>query len=188
MREYNYLFDSVVDESGEPSFISIPGASKYLTTAHVKNAKHCIEQAKVVITNNGISLPTALESLKLGKCYGALTIYNPSPQLVEIPNELCTNTDVLMLNMDEAAILTKAEVTNLSEAEHACVWFHNKGIPCVVLTMGENGAIVSVISLDDAQNKCKLFLRKSIYTVNITCAYLGHLTPFSISRVGNLTF
>lgn len=153
-----YLFISVVDESGEPSFISIPGASKCLTTAHVKNAKHCIEQAKVLITNNGIPLLAALEGLKLGKCSGALTIYNPSPQLFEFPDELCTNIDVLMLNTDEASILTKVEVTNPSQAEHACVWFHDKGIPCVVLTMGENGAMVSAIGLDGAQDKCKLLL------------------------------
>ena len=151
------FFKSVVDENGEPSFISIPGASKCLTTAHVQNAKYHIEQAKVLITNNGISLPTALEGLKLGKLYGALTIYNPSPMVFELPEELCTNTDILILNMDEASILTKTKVTNLSEAKHACVWFHNKGIPCVVLTMRENGAMMSLIRLDDPCGKSKLF-------------------------------
>jgi ribokinase len=105
----------------------------------------------VLVTNNGIALTTALEALKLGKHYGAITIYNPAPAIIELPDELYTNVDILMLNMNEASAVTKTMVTSCSEAEDACLWFHDKGVLCVVLTMGENGALVSVNGLD----KCK---------------------------------
>jgi ribokinase len=151
----NFLCYLVVDKDGEPSYISISGASKCVTTAHVNNAKHVIQQGKVLITNNGIPLPTAIEGLKLGKHFGAITIYNPSPNALELPIELYANTDILMLNMDEASALRKAKVTARSEAEDACIWFHDKGVPCVVMTMRESGAIVSVNVLDGGQGKCK---------------------------------
>ena len=147
------MTNCIVGKDGEPSFISIRGASKCLTTAHVNDAKHVIEQGKFLITNMGIPLSTALESLKLGKQCGAITIYNPAPSVTELPDEFYPNTDVLMLNMNEATALTKASVTARSEAEVACTWFHEKGVLCVVLTMGENGAIVSVNGLDNSQGK-----------------------------------
>ena len=112
----------------------------------------------------GIPLMTALESLKLGKGCGAITIYNPAPSVSKLPDEFYTNTDVLMLNMNEATALTKASVTGCSEAEVACTWFHDKGVLCVVLTMGENGALVSVNGLDNSQDKCK-FLSKMIFII-----------------------
>ena len=62
-----------------------------------------------------------------------------------------------MLNMNEAAGLTKTKVIGRSEAEDACIWFHDKGVPCVVMTMRENGAMLSVNGLDGSQKKCKFF-------------------------------
>jgi sugar/nucleoside kinase (ribokinase family) len=66
--------------------------------------------------------------------------------------------------MDEASALTKAKVTARSEAEDACIWFHDKGVPCVVMTMRESGAIVSVNVLDGAggQGKCKFLSYESL--------------------------
>ena len=158
----------VVDGDGEPSYISIPGASKHLTTGHVNNAKHVIQQCKVLVSNNGIAVPTALEGLKLGKHYGAITIYNPAPRIYELPDELYKNTDILMLNMHEATALTKTKVSGQPEAENACVWFHAKGVPCVVLTVGKNGAIVSLNKMDVCQGKGKCFL-----LLMIICLMLG---------------
>ncbi|XP_046851171.1 ribokinase-like isoform X2 [Xenia sp. Carnegie-2017] len=137
------MTNCIVDNQGEPSYISIPGASKYVSLTHIHNAKHVIEQSKVLVTNNGIPSSTALEALKLGKKCGCITVYNPSPMIYELPDELWENVDVLILNMKEASVLTGLEVTSNFGCKEACHWFHNRGIFCVILTMGDCGANIS---------------------------------------------
>lgn len=154
-----YLFTQflVVDNQGEPSYISIPGASKYVSLTHIHNAKHVIEQSKVLVTNNGIPSSTALEALKLGKKCGCITVYNPSPMIYELPDELWENVDVLILNMKEASVLTGLEVTSNFGCKEACHWFHNRGIFCVILTMGDCGANISFNDLGNCELSLNFF-------------------------------
>ncbi|XP_028393773.1 ribokinase-like isoform X2 [Dendronephthya gigantea] len=144
------ITNCIVNEDGEPSYISVPGAGKCLSISNINDAKHIIEQGKIVISNNGIPLSTAIEGLKLGKHYGAITMYNPSPNLHEMPDDLCSNMDILLLNTTEATTLTKIKVSGPSDAEDACAWFHDKGIQCVVMTMGKDGVVVSAVCLESA--------------------------------------
>lgn len=159
------ISNSIVDNDGEPSFISIPGANKLLTVGHVHQAKSVIEKGKVLIANCGIPLSTALEALKLGKASGLVTVYNPAPKvLTELDGEFYTNTDVLVLNMDEAASLTRASVGDKDEVMSACLWFHNCGVRHVVISMREHGAMGSVRDLhSDGDMKS---LKNSVFHVS----------------------
>lgn len=109
------------------------------------------------MTNKGIPLPTALAALKLGKVCGLTTIFNPAPRVAELDWEFYTNTDTFVLNMEEAATLTHTNVSNQDEVLEACLWFHECGVRCVVITMGKDGALGSVKDLqNDGQTEGKV--------------------------------
>lgn len=144
------ITNCIVDDEGEPSFISIAGVTKLLTAEHIDQAKCIIEKGRVLITNKGIPLPTALAALKLGKSSGLLTIFNPAPKLSELDDEFYTNTDIFVLNMDEAASLTNTSVRTQQDVQAACSWFHKRGVHRVVITMRENGAVGSIRDLQSS--------------------------------------
>ena len=129
------------DARGENAIIVYPGACSHLTIAEVERAGAMIAQSAVFMTNLELPVPVVVRGLELARRAGVPTVFNPAPA-VAVPPETFALCDYITPNESEAAGLTGLPVASLADAERAADALLAKGVGNVVITLGENGALV----------------------------------------------
>jgi ribokinase len=132
----------VVDEKGENMIVVAPGANGGLTREEVQDAEAVIRQADIVLLQLEIPLETVLEGMILAKKHHRMVVLNPAPA-ARLSDEFFRCIDIIVPNQPEAQLLTGIQVNDNATAQSASMLLHEKGIPAVVITMGERGAYVS---------------------------------------------
>jgi ribokinase len=136
----------VEEPSGENRILLSTGANHTLQPEDfesVENFGH--ETPDLIILQLEIPLKTVLSIITTAKKAGVAVLLNPAPA-VELPSEVFTELDHLIVNESEAMILMGREVVN---AEEDIDWgavtddFLRKGIKNVVVTLGAKGAYAS---------------------------------------------
>ena len=74
---------------------------------------------------------------------GKQVILNPAPAAV-LPEQIWRWIDIVTPNEVEAEFYTGISVESEESAGSAAAWFHERGVNCVIITMGEKGAYLSV--------------------------------------------
>lgn len=131
----------LVDEDGKNCITVIGGANRNLLKKNVQQAKEIIQKADMLLLQLEIPLETVEYTLGLARESGVCTILNPAPANILNP-EILSNTEILVPNRDEAEKLTNINITSLEEAKEAGTLLLDKGVKAVVLTLGEEGAIL----------------------------------------------
>jgi len=131
----------VHDTKGENSIVVVPGACFEITEAEVDRARPLIQQSAVFMTQLETRLPTVEYGLKVAHELGIPTILNPATARA-LANSLYPNCDYLTPNESEATALSGVAVTDTASAERAAVALLARGVRNVVVTLGENGALV----------------------------------------------
>lgn len=134
-----------VNKSGEPAFISLAGANRHFTLGDVKAAEQLIKSCPVMVCDKGIPLQIAAAALQYGKELGSRTIFNPSPKLESLSQDVYMNCDVLVLNKDEGESLTQVSANDIEGTKQVLCKLHKWGVKQIVLTLGAEGAISSEI-------------------------------------------
>ncbi|MDA8249217.1 MAG: ribokinase [Rhodospirillales bacterium] len=129
------------DARGENAIIVYPGACNHLTAAEVEQAGGMIAAASVFVTNLELPVPVVLRGLELARHAGVPTILNPAPA-VPIPAGTFGLCDYMTPNESEASGLTGLPIASLADAERAADALLARGVRNVVITLGENGALV----------------------------------------------
>ncbi len=129
-----------VDGNGENTIVVSPGANSTLSPAEVLAAEKEIAQADAVLFQLEIPVDAVLTGLKIAKKYKKLTILNPAPAQ-NIDKEMYKYLDIIIPNQLEALFLTDMLVEN--DASEAAKCLHDKGIPVVIITLGEEGTYLS---------------------------------------------
>ncbi len=131
-----------VDENGENSIAVASGANDALSREDIKRAKPAFKKAAVVL----FQLETPIESVTFGaelaNDYEANVVLNPAPAQ-ELTNDLLQNVSILTPNESEASCLTDVQVTGLKSAEQAAHQLRNRGVNSVVITLGDEGALMA---------------------------------------------
>ena len=111
----------------------------------VKAAEQIIKPCPVLVCDKGIPLQTAAATLQYGKELGSRTLFNPSPKLESLPQDVYVNCDVLVLNKDEGESLTQisASDNDIEGTKKVVQKLHQWGVKQIVLTLGAKGAISS---------------------------------------------
>ena len=99
-----------------------------------------------MVCDKGIPLNIAAAALQYGKQLGSRTLFNPSPKLESLPQDVYTYSDVLVLNREEGESLTEISANNIQGARQVICKLHHWGTPWVVLTLGSEGAISSEVT------------------------------------------
>lgn len=123
-----------------------------------------IQQANIILTQ----LETPLETIEylVDKITDKQTfILNPAPAR-ELPQELLKKVDILTPNETEVSILSGIEVKDVNTAKQAAKELHNKGVAIVIITLGEQGAL---LSKNHGQEQ-ELFATKKVDVVDTTAA------------------
>ncbi len=131
----------LVDEEGRNCITVIGGANRNLSPKDVERARKVILKADILLLQLEIPLETVEYTLKLARGSGVRTVLNPAPANILNPGIL-SSTDILVPNKDEAEKLTGVKITSHQEAKEAGVLLLGKGVKAVVLTLGEEGALL----------------------------------------------
>ena len=122
-----------------------PGANELLSPADVAGCHAALKTATVVLTQLEIPVETAEAALSSGRAQGATTILNPAP-VRPLPASVLQLVDVLTPNQTEAKVLTGRSPDATVEPEEVARDLIRAGVRQVVMTLGENGALIVTAS------------------------------------------
>ncbi|MFQ5868054.1 MAG: ribokinase [bacterium] len=131
----------LVDKEGRNCVTVIGGANRNLSKKDVKEAREVILKADILLLQLEIPLETVEYALRLARESGVCTVLNPAPANILNPGIL-SNTEILVPNRDEAEKLSGVKISSLKEAKEAGTLVLGKGVKAVVLTLGEEGALL----------------------------------------------
>jgi len=131
-----------VDDSGQNSIVVASGANMRLSPADVDTAEAVIAAADVLLLQLESPLEVVIRAAQLAHTHRAMVILNPAPAC-PLPSTLLSLVDVLAPNESETALLTGMPVGNRAEAEAAATALRQLGVEIVILTLGEQGALLA---------------------------------------------
>ena len=131
-----------LDATGQNSIILAPGANMRLTVAHVEAAAQAIADAEILICQLECPLEAVTRAIELARAQGVRVILNPAPAR-SLDTDLLHLVDYLIPNESETTLLTGIQVSDLPSAEKAAANLRERGVSTVILTLGEQGALLS---------------------------------------------
>lgn len=161
-----------VEDKGENRIIVVPGANARLTENDVESLSAEINSCRFVLTQLEIPLPTVLRVAEMSSAAGKQLILNPAPAR-PLPDSLLQKVFLITPNETEAEILTGIRVSDVESARRAALWFREKGVQQIVITMGSQGAFVFT---DDFQGMVPAYKVKAIDTTAAGDVFNGALT------------
>ncbi|WP_392566828.1 ribokinase [Utexia brackfieldae] len=132
-----------VNAQGENEIVVYPGANAAVTPPYLVHYAQDIAAANAILIQLEIPLPTIEAAVKLAKAHHTQVIVNPAPA-TQLSDKILKHIDIITPNETEAESLTGIKVSNLTDADSAAQALHQKGIPTVIITLGHQGAWVSV--------------------------------------------
>lgn len=130
-----------LDDFGENSIVVAPGANYSLNPRHIEERNQAFISADLLLSQLEIPLDVVISAARKAKEFGLTTILNPAPAQV-LPDKLLKMVDILVPNEHECAILSGMPVTSLTEIEDASRSILARGVGCVIVTMGAQGALL----------------------------------------------
>lgn len=129
------------DKKGRNAIAVAPGANGHLGKEDIYKFKDTISECQYLLVQMEIPLATVQYAVSLSKKLGLRVILNPAPAH-KLSKETVKNIDILIPNETEAEVLTDMSVKNYEEAVSAGRKLLEEGVKYVVMTLGENGALL----------------------------------------------
>ncbi|MDK9698192.1 MAG: ribokinase [Siculibacillus sp.] len=130
-----------VEPSGENSILIVKGANAHLSPADVDAAADDLAGCDLILLQLEVPVETVHHTIEFARARGIATVLNPAPA-APLDLDVVTKVTFLTPNQTELALLTGLPVTNEDEAIAAARTLVEKGIRCVVVTLGAAGALV----------------------------------------------
>ena len=132
-----------VDETGNNSIIVIQGANRSVTREYIDSKMDILKASDVVILQLEIPLETVVYVATIAKQLGKTVILDPAPAPSYLSDELLQQLDIIKPNELELAALTN--MTNIRDnLEEACNQLLNRGVGCVLASIGSDGVFVAM--------------------------------------------
>jgi len=129
-----------VSEGGENNIILSAGANGRMGLDDVERLKPLLPKTRYLMLQLEIPLKTATAAAKAAKEAGVKVILDPSPAAAIANEELFSFVDILTPNQTEAGRLCSFPVLTPQDGLSAAKALQKRGIPEVVVTMGEAGS------------------------------------------------
>lgn len=137
------IADILVDADGDNSISIAPQANGRLTPEDIDNARDVIALSKFMLMQLEIPIETVIHAAKLAKKLKLTVVLNPAPAPANgLPDELLAHVDIITPNQTEAELLTGIKVVDMISAIEAAKILQSKGLKQVIITMGEQGALL----------------------------------------------
>jgi ribokinase len=125
-----------VSEDGENCIVVSAGANDCVDERLLDEQDGLLRRASIVAAQLEVPAQTVWTAMRRARAYGVRTVLNPSPAQ-DIPDDVLSCVDILIPNEIEMEALTGEPV---GEGDEAMIrYLKDKGIGCIVLTLGDAG-------------------------------------------------
>lgn len=131
----------MVDEMGQNSIVVAAGANGRLAREDVDGLERLLSQAKYLLLQFEVPLDTVQYATEKAQSHGVKVVLNPAPAR-PVPPQFLSRVDYVIPNESEASLLSGVQVHDLASAEEAARRLQGYGVPVVILTLGEKGALL----------------------------------------------
>jgi ribokinase len=131
----------IVDDTAQNCIVVVPGANGKLSPADVRDAAAAIQEANVVLCQLEVPPESTAEAFRLARDAGVRTVLNPAPAAPSA-DDLLPLTDLCVPNETEIELLTGQPVRAAADAEAAARLLAGRGVPAVLVTLGDRGALL----------------------------------------------
>ena len=133
----------LVDDAGQSQIVIIGGANQTVGDSELAYIEQHLSNIHILLLQLEIPLPQVIAAAKLAQTAGAITVLDPAPAPDQLPRELYSVVDLLTPNETEARRLVRFPVTDPDSAAIAAKALHQKGVPRVIITLGDRGSFYS---------------------------------------------
>ena len=154
----------MVDSQGENSICVVAGANGQMQPDDLIAQEELIAQAKVVVLQLELPVPTVLQAIRLARKHGVKTVLDPAPAAADTPPELL-KVDIITPNHIEAGMMVGEPIADVRSAKTVAAALLSKGPEAVVVTIGEKGAV-----LVDKSDRIRHFPAAKVGIVDTTAA------------------
>ena len=129
---------------GDNTIIVSQNANSHLTKEDIQQGLSSANEGDILITQLEVPLPIVEYALTLAKKKKLTTILNPAPAPTSFDiSHLLPSVDILIPNETETQLLTNINPIDEVQVTLAIQSFYQKGVKQVVITLGEDGSVVS---------------------------------------------
>jgi ribokinase len=132
----------MVEESGQNRIIINFDAPMEIGPADIDAIENELKNCKILLIQLEADIPTVVYAAKKAKEYGVCVVLNPAPYQ-DLPNEIYSYVDVITPNETEAKQMLGIDPVMDIPPEELGKRLLSTGIKNVIITVGENGAILA---------------------------------------------
>jgi ribokinase len=132
-----------VEDSGKNAIVVVPGSNGRLAPADLDAVVPLITGAAVLVLQCEIPIDTVYRAIELSHASGTPVVLNPAPFRGLDLARIARGVTYFVPNETEASQVWGRPVQNLSQAEDCASWLRTLGIPCVIITLGDQGCVVA---------------------------------------------
>jgi ribokinase len=131
----------VEEGTGRNAIIVAAGAAATMDASDAEAIEADIAEAEVFVTQLEQPVSAARRGLEIARRHGVATVLNPAPAL-PLSDDIFPLCDYVTPNETEAATLTGIEIRDADDARRAADVLLAKGAGAVIVTLGEQGAVL----------------------------------------------
>ena len=131
----------MVTPDGRNAIIVDIGANREMDAAFVESRARFLDGASTLLTVTEAPLPAVRRAVEMAHARGMQVVLNPAPA-VALDDSILTRVTALTPNASELATLTGRATGSVDAATSAARVLLERGAPCVVVTLGEDGALL----------------------------------------------
>ena len=130
-----------VDKHAENCIVVASGANATLSVTDLHQSQPVIEESEILLLQLEIPLETVEYVATTASAAGSIVILNPAPAR-PLPDSLYPHISIITPNQHEAEVLSGIKVIDVVSAKLGAKAIRDKGVKMVIITLGENGAMV----------------------------------------------
>lgn len=132
----------IVQPDGQNSIVVAPGANFRCCEQDVIQSRAVIAKAQALVVQLEVPLTAVERALEAAREAGAVSVLDAGPAR-RLPLRLLRKADVVSPNETEAEVLTGVRVKDMAGARAAAKKLLQMGARCVVMKLGERGALLA---------------------------------------------
>lgn len=162
----------LVEDIGQNRIVLAAGANGALTPDDIEAQAALIGGAAMLVLQLEVPMPVVERAIAIAHNAGVPVLLNPGPAK-PLAEALWSQIDLLIPNESEAELLSGIAVTDAASAYTAARVFRQRGVKCVLITLGANGVAV----IDDAgERHLPAHVVKAVDTTAAGDTFIGGLT------------
>ena len=158
-----------VDDVGRNTIVVALGANGELSTADVAAAEAALTATDVLLLQLETPVETVMRAAQIAHSHDGKVVLNPAPACL-LPRDFLATVDVLVTNESESAYLTGSPVNDQDGARVAACTLVELGVDVVIITLGEQGALVAQREQKDSPPHTRLVAPFRVSPVDTTGA------------------